>query len=199
MSMVTSLSGKSSVGPALARMKGEGNVDVALRSVAWDVANGRYGVIQPGPQGGMTLVGTGGTDGRGPMAAPAVVSYTVVDTGGLSMLVRRERKPAEPENGGFGNVVLAGVEAFSVTPVRLPKTSRVRPTKAKSRTLRGGQGRDLEIDEDTDGGNEVADQHLQALTPGARPLPRALRVRLAVAGGRVHEVVLETGGRGAHE
>jgi|GEM_PF-6407710 len=183
MSMVTSLADEASVGPALARMKRDGNIDVALRRVAWDVANGRYGVIQSSHPGGMTLVGTGRTDSWGPMAAPAVVSYAVVEAGGLSMLVRRERGAgAFDEAGGFANVVLAGVETFSVSPVRLPGA--------------GGDGDgDGEFDEDGDEENRSDDQFLQTLVDGAQPLPRALRVRLTVAGGGVHEVVLETGGR----
>lgn len=196
MSMVTSLAGEASEGRVLARMKGDGNIDVALRRVAWDVANGRYGVIQSGPQGGITLVGTGRTDGWGPMAAPAVVSYAVVDAGGLSMLVRRERGPDGLEGGGFGNVVLAGVEAFSVSPVRLPRAARGRPVALRAVENENADG---ESDEDADGEVQADDVSLQTLVVGARPLPRALRVRLTVAGGSVHEVVLETGGRDGHE
>ena len=194
MSMVTSLAGEAGEGPALARMKAEGNVDVALRSVAWDVANGRYGRMQSGPAGGMTLVGTGRTDDRGPMAAPAVVSYGLVDAGGLSMLVRRERGAEGSDGGGRANVVLAGVEAFSVSPVRLPRAARVRPAKVRSTEAKKSED-DVESDDDLHVEEGPNDKFLQGLAAGARPLPRALRVRLTVAGGGVHEVVLETGGR----
>ena len=194
MSMVTSLAGNVDEGPALARMKAEGNIDVALRSVAWDVANGRYGTIRSGPAGGMTLVGTGRTDDRGPMASPAVVSYSLVEAGGLNMLVRRERGPAESEGGGRANVVLVGVDAFAVSPVRLPRAARVRPAKPRPTKADASDG-DGDDDGESDEDQKPDDLYLQSLAAGARPLPRALRVRLTVAGGGLHEVVLETGAR----